>query len=129
MDLTTINLKLKYRSSDSDVLSEFYVPCMSNSILYRRAVGYFTSNGLTLAARGVSRLCRNNGRMQLIASPHLSDDDIAAINNGYANIGDIVLKSLLSVFENVSDETVLNRLTLLSALISEGRLEIKLALR
>lgn len=129
MTLKTINLKLKYRSSDSDILSEFYVPCLSNATLYRRAVGYFTSNGLTLAARGVSRLCKNNGSMQLIASPHLNDEDIKAINSGYSNSGDIVLRSLLNVFENIPDETVLNRLTLLSALVADGRLEIKLALR
>jgi len=129
MDLKTVNLKLKYRSSDSDILSDFYIPCLSNATLYRRAVGYFTSNGLTLAAKGISRLCKNNGSMQLIASPHLNDDDITAINNGYSNAGDIVLKCLLNVFENIPDETVLNRLTLLSALIAEGRLEIKLALR
>lgn len=129
MNLKEIDLKLKYRSNDSDILSEYYIPCLSNSILYRRAVGYFTSAGLTLAARGVSQLCRNKGKMQLIASPYLDKDDISAINNGYSNAGDIVLKSLLSVFENISDEVTLNRLTLLSTLISTGRLEIKLALR
>jgi len=67
--------------------------------------------------------------MLLIASPYLGEDDINAINKGYSNAGDIVLKSLLSVFENIADEVTLNRLTLLSALISTERLEIKLALR
>jgi len=35
---------------------------------YDRAVGYFTASGLSLAARGIAELLKNNGKMRLMSA-------------------------------------------------------------
>ena len=58
---------------------DLFVPCLEQSILYRRAAGYFTSFGLGLAARGVASLASCKGTMRLVASPHLEPADVEAL--------------------------------------------------
>ena len=55
MPLSELNstLQLEYRSGIADLAKSFYVPCLAQSVKYDRAVGYFTSDSLKLAARGL----------------------------------------------------------------------------
>ena len=82
-NLAQLQLDFEYRSGDSDTLNDFYIPCLQNSVLYRRAVGFFTSDSIQLAAQGIEALIANKGRMQLVASPRMSPEDIQAIEAGY----------------------------------------------
>jgi hypothetical protein len=54
--LADLPLETKYRSDSHDLVRDFYLPCLERSTLYRRAVGYFTSRGLPVAAQGISVL-------------------------------------------------------------------------
>jgi hypothetical protein len=63
--LTELSLRLSYRTGRDDLVRDFFIPCLECSVLYRRAAGYFSSAGLSLAARGVASLASRRGRMQL----------------------------------------------------------------
>ncbi len=53
-------------------------------MLYKRAVGFFSSSALIEISRGgITGLMENNGRIMLIASPILQQEDIEAIAKGY----------------------------------------------
>lgn len=67
--LTDLDIEPFYRTNTHDLLRDFYLPCLNHSTRYDRAVGYFTSHTLALAARGVGRLAERGGRMR---SPELS---------------------------------------------------------
>ena len=56
MSLREISLKSEYRSDRSDLVKDFYTPCLKNATQYWRAVGYFTSNGLALNAERIGNL-------------------------------------------------------------------------
>jgi len=107
----------------------FYIPCLGQSILYRRAVGYFTSSGLALAAQGVIHLLKNGGRILLIASPILTEEDIKAINEGYEKRDKIIFESLKKNLSTVENKLIEDRLSALAWLIASNALDIKLALR
>ena len=51
--LRSLDLADRYRSDNEDVVAGFYVPALSVSVSYSRAVGYFTSTSLALFARGI----------------------------------------------------------------------------
>ena len=51
MSLKNNYLNIAYSSDSSNLVTDFYVPCLKESVLYRRAVGYFTSHGLSVAAQ------------------------------------------------------------------------------
>jgi hypothetical protein len=66
--------------------------------------------------------------MRLIASPYLSKEDIEAISQGLKQREEVITKSLLSVLEIDLDEITKNRFACLAWLLSQGVLEIKLAI-
>lgn len=124
--LTDLPLLPTYRSDEHDLLQEFYIPCLSNSTHYRRAVGFFSSSVLSAAARGLHAFIRGGGRMELVASPLLSMEDARAIQNGY-NRRQLEEKALEDALLGEFDDVVSTRLGFLAWLIAYGRLDIKIA--
>ena len=122
-------LDIGYRSDERPLLDAFYGPCMRESVLYRRAVGYFTSGGLAQVARGVAHLIENGGRIELVCSPHLEEGDIASIRSGYHLREDVLREAAARSFRSVEDHLVQGRLEALAWLVSQGRLDVKLAVR
>lgn len=127
--LRNLPLQLSYRTGRGDMVKDFFVPCLSQSVLYRRAAGYFTSSGLGLAARGIASLVSRQGKMRLVASPHLDPDDVAALRSATdqqaAALRGIVARSMTEI----EDAILKDRLNALAWLAATGALEIRLALR
>ena len=127
MSLKDINIKQEYRSLSDDIINDFYIPLLSEATLYQRAVGFFSSSALIELTKGICGLIKNGGKIRLIASPRLSEDDIEAINNGLKKRETIIEEALLRTLEIHSGDFQEERLNLLSNLIAYGKLEIKIA--
>jgi len=127
--LSSLQLKLSYRSGSEDVVSEFLTPCMEEAELYRRAAGYFTSHGLALAARGVANLASRGGRMQLVVSPHLEATDVAALQKALHQPREVLQSILSRNLRDIEDAILKDRLNALAWLAASGLLEIRIALR
>ena len=95
MSLLDIPVKSEYRTFMDNIAADFYVPLLSSGVLYRRAVGFFSSSVLVQISRGVERLAANGGIIQIVASPHLSKSDIEAIRRGYERREEIVRGAVL----------------------------------
>ena len=128
-DLSKLQLDISYRSDSGNVVTDFYVPCLSESRIYRRAAGYFTSHGLTIAAKGIARLIESNGNLQLVVSPYLNDSDINSIEEGYQTRKEVLQGALSRGIADAETEIACSRLSALAWLISVGRLDVKLAFR
>lgn len=128
MSFQDLNLKREYRSNKNNIVNEFYIPVLNESILYRRAVGFFSSSALAEVIKGISGLYENGGKIQLIASPKLSEEDINAINLGYRLRKEIIEENLISQLEEAKDYFESERLNILAHLIANNRLDIKIAL-
>lgn len=126
--LADLELQTEYRSDSDDLVRDFYLPCLQRSKLYCRAVGYFTSRGLAVAAQGITALINGGGKMRLVASPLFDADDLEAIENGYLARDDVVMRSLLREIESTPDSAVKDRLGYLAWLIAEDRLEVRIAI-
>jgi superfamily II DNA or RNA helicase len=124
--LRSLNIAGRYRSDREDVVADFYVPALSASVGYSRAVGYFTSTSLALFARGLRDFADRGGTMRLVASPHLSADDITDIERGY-DVRKVIERATLRELEAEDRDAILDGLGLLGRLIAEQRLDIKLA--
>jgi len=128
--LSELNLKLSYRSDEDDLVNDFYIPCLSRSVSYDRAVGFFTAQGLSLAARGVARLIRNDGRMRLIFGALVADSDRDQIMQGYEDrLRDALLHRFRAELEKIDDDVLRKRVQSLAWLIAIGKLEVKVAVR
>ena len=81
--LTSREWKVSYRHEDGDLVDIFYHPVLSCSTNYERMTGYFSASALALAARGLSELLANGGRMRLIVGCTLEEPEAKAIAAGY----------------------------------------------
>lgn len=126
--LTDLQLDIRYRSSENDLLNEFFVPCLREASSYWRAVGYFSSHGLAAAAQGLSEFVARDGTMRLVASPDLSDEDVRAIEQGYEARQDVVERVVLRVLREEQPDPIRERLGYLAWLVAQERLDIKIAM-
>lgn len=124
--LRSLSIASRYRSDRQDVVAEFYVPALSASVSYSRAVGYFTSTSLALFARGLRDFAGRGGIMRLVASPHLNADDITDIERGY-EVREVIERAVLRELEGEGRDVILDGLGLVGRLIAEQQLDIKLA--
>lgn len=127
--LNDLNLQSDYRSDRCDLVQDFYIPCLKNSMLYSRAVEFFSSTSMASVAKGLISLIQSGGRMRLIASPCLSIEDAEAIALGLKQREDVITQSLLREIDQEFEEVVQDRLACLAWLLSHNLLEIKLAVR
>lgn len=94
MSFQELDIKKEYRSLLDSVTKDFYIPLLSQAIKYQRAVGFFSSSSLVEISKGISELAKNGGKIQLVASPYLSDEDIEAIKSGYAMRDQVVKEAI-----------------------------------
>ncbi|MBG9797117.1 DEAD/DEAH box helicase family protein [Brevibacillus laterosporus] len=127
MSFRNIEIKSEYRSLVDNIVTDFYVPILQNSVLYKRAVGFFSSTALAEISKGILGLIGNGGRIELVASPYLSEEDRLAIRKGYQLRDHIIERALFSALTEPKDRFEEKRLNLLANLIAESKLEIKIA--
>jgi superfamily II DNA or RNA helicase len=98
------------------------------SIAYDRIAGFFSSSSLAIAARGLYGFIHNNGKMRLITSPILSNDD-AEIIKKVTDAPDTLTEVDLGInLTDICNEFVDNHVKALGWMLSKGLLEMKLAI-
>lgn len=127
MGFRELDIKSEYRSLIDDIISEFYIPALEKAVLYKRAVGFFSSTALIEVSKGICGLVKNGGRILLVASPLLQPEDVEAIKRGYEERTTVVERVLLQAITAPRNYFEEQRLNLLANLIAEGILDIKIA--
>lgn len=123
MSLRDLNISTSYETTESKthLVDEFYNPVLSQAVKYYRIAGFFSSSALAIAAKGIEGLINNGGKMLLLVSPELSEEDYRIISEHGCVTSDI------SVFSNLKLEDAVNEnLQALAWLLDCGRLEIKI---
>jgi SNF2 family DNA or RNA helicase len=119
--------KSKYTPDDGDLFEQFYVRALESAVRYDRSTGYFTAPALTLAARGIEALVRNQGRMRMLVGCTLNEDEAQAIIRG-ENLRQTAAASLLKMPLVPPDAQAHAALELLSWMVAKGFLEVKVAI-
>lgn len=128
MSLKDVNIQIEYRSLIDNISKDFYNPLLAQAIEYKRAVGFFSSTALVEISKGISGLVKNGGKIRLIASPNLSNEDVEAIRLGYKNREEVVHDALMRELVPPKNSSQAERLNFLANLIADNILDIKIAL-
>ena len=96
------NIKLEYRSLSDNVVENFYIPCLSESWEYDRAVGFFSSKILLKISIGLGAIAKRGGKIKLLVSPQLSKEDYDAIEHGY-ELRELAMKRMTEAFDENID--------------------------
>ena len=132
MPLTDLEILDAYDTGDRSerVIQDFYIPVLQEAKLYRRLTGYFSSQVLALAARGVAGLIKNGGKMQLIASPVVSEKDYKVLSSFKdEDLQDFVNKQFEIAMGNLDDlaaTIAYDHIRALGWMLRENFLEIRI---
>lgn len=132
MSFLDLNIKKKYRSSDTLNIAEAFIePVIRECTLYKRAVGFFSSSSLVYTSKGLAKLASKykggDPVIQYVVSPKLTQEDAEAIKNGYESREKVIENALIRDFEEVTDQFQQERLNMIAHLISCGAMDIKVA--
>ncbi len=120
-----------YETGRTDLVTDFYTPCLSEANEYCRAVGFFSSSLLPLISEGLERFVQRRGRMRLVVSPALSAEDAGAIEKGYrdrSNLVEPLGNALLRNLEELHRSGELRAAVAnLAWLVANGIIDVKVA--
>lgn len=129
-NLTLFDFAASYRTGQHDPIEGFYKPCISCANNYDRAVGYFRSTIYLIIGEAIVNFAKRGGKIRLICSPALYNDDVASIESAYeqrqARIANALQDEIDQMIE-VPDGAYPTKV--LATLVYVGALEIKIAVR
>jgi|SRR5579862_5825295 len=128
--LALLDFLTQYRTGDVDPVGGFYRPCLLSAVDYKRAVGFFRSSIYLIVGSSTVEFARKGGKIRLVCSPSLTEEDLESIEAGYGARGK-VLNSIMEVEIDrlLASDSTAYRTRVLATLISVGALDIRLALR
>lgn len=88
-------------TSEYDLIDELYLPCLKWADRFDRGVGFFTTEWITYNVTGLSDFASRGGKMRLITSPILSNEDTDAIINSEGNNGEAFKRLEAALIDNV----------------------------
>ncbi|MEY2195719.1 SNF2-related protein [Neobacillus sp. BF23-41] len=123
-----IPLKPSYYTTTSNIVNEFYNPVLQIATSYDRVSGYFSSKALAAYAKGLKGLIHNGGKMRLIISQDISEEDFDLIKKGY-DLREQLINNLLSkINEELTTDEQINFHNL-AHLIARGKVDIKIGFK
>lgn len=128
MGFKDLLLKYSYDSDFDDILNDFYIPVLSESVQYYRLAGYFTSNSLAIASKGMSNFILNGGEMKLICGANLEKKDWDMIQKAKLNPQTVIAESMIDDLNNLEEGFVKNHVEALGWMVAKNKLEIKIAI-
>ncbi|MFD4706989.1 SNF2-related protein [Gottfriedia sp. NPDC058432] len=123
-----IALKPSYYTTSSNIVNEFYNPVLEIATSYDRVSGYFSSKALAAYAKGLKGLVQNGGKMRLIISQDISEEDFELIKLGY-NLREQLLNNLFSKLdEPLTNDEQMNFCNL-AHLIAKEKVDFKIGFK
>jgi HKD family nuclease len=118
MALKDLSLKLQYRTDIDNLVTEFFIPCLSNSIEYDRAVQFVTLKSISTLSLGLQNFADHDGKIRIITGHRYSTFDLDILGkifnkkNGTFSIGAIQG----------------HKLEILQKLVQKNKIQIKIAI-
>ena len=119
MGLRDLSLKQEYRSDTDDVVSEFFIPCLTNSIQYDRTVEFISIKSLSTLTFGLGNIQDHHAKIRLVSGHRFGTTD-------------------LNILKKLFDQRVTHRfngnlirdhkITELQKIVNDFKLEIKIAI-
>ena len=121
MSLRGLSLKQEYRSDRNDLVSEFFVPCLSNCIQFDRAIQYVTAKSINTLWAGFTNFANNNAKIRIITGHRFRPDDLSLLSKSFHEE---------SKEKSPTSHTIVDgkNIEILRKIIHNNNLEIKIAI-
>ena len=119
MGLRDLSLKQEYRSDVDDVVSEFFIPCLTHSIQYDRTVEFISIKSLSTLTFGLENIQDHHAKIRLVSGHRFSTTDLNMIKKLFDQRAPHRFNGNL-----IRD----HKITELQKIINDFKLEIKIAI-
>ncbi len=127
----SLNLKYSYSTLNNDnVITDFLLPTLQLTKNYYRSVGFFTVESMSKISIGINKIISGKGKINLLCSYVLSDEDIEVLEKGYEEKQKLLDNKIFNEFNNDSLSTLsVNNKEKLIQLIKYDLLDIKIIVK
>ena len=125
--LRDLPLKQEYRSDRDDVVSEFFIPCLTNSIQYDRTIEFISVKSLSTLTFGLEDIQDHHAKIRLVSGHRFSTSDLNSIVRLFDNHTSR-LNGRINLDNKITGLIQDNKIRQLKKIIEDFKLEVKVAI-
>ena len=127
LTLRDLPLKQEYRSDKDDVVSEFFIPCLTNSIQYDRTIEFISVKSLSTLTFGLEDIQDHHAKIRLVSGHRFSTSDLNSIVKLFdSHIGR--LNGRINLDNKIGNFIQDSKIRQLKKIIEDFKLEVKVAI-
>jgi len=128
LTLRDLSLKQEYRSDRDDVVSEFFIPCLTNSIQYDRTIEFISIKSLSTLTFGLENIEHDHAKIRLVSGHRFTTSDLDAIVKLFEQRTPGRLNGRLYLDKKISHLIQDSKIGKLKKIIEDFKLEVKVAI-
>ena len=128
LTLRDLSLKEEYRSDRDDVVSEFFIPCLTNSIQYDRTIEFISVKSLSTLTFGLENIQDHHAKIRLVSGHRFSTSDLNSITKLFDQHNTNRLNGRINLDNKIGNLIRDNKIKQLQKIIEDFKLEIKVAI-
>ena len=128
MTLRDLPLKQEYRSDKDDVVSEFFIPCLTNSIQYDRTIEFISVKSLSTLTFGLENIQDHHAKIRLVSGHRFSTSDLNSIVKLFDQHNTNRLNGRINLDNKIGNFIQDSKIRQLKKIIEDFKLEVKVAI-
>jgi len=128
LTLRDLPLKQEYRSDKDDVVSEFFIPCLTNSIQYDRTIEFISVKSLSTLTFGLENIQDHHAKIRLVSGHRFSTSDLNSLVKLFDQHGTSRLNGKINLDNKIGNFIQDSKIRQLKKIIEDFKLEVKVAI-
>jgi len=128
LTLRDLPLKQEYRSDKDDVVSEFFIPCLTNSIQYDRTIEFISVKSLSTLTFGLENIQDHHAKIRLVSGHRFSTSDLNSIVKLFDQHNTSRLNGKINLDNKIGKFIQDSKIRQLKKIIEDFKLEVKVAI-
>lgn len=121
MILSDIFFKHEYRSDRDDLVSEFFIPCLSNCIQFDRSIQSVTAKSISTLSAGFKNFAKNEAKIRMVTGHRFKPEELGLLSKVFYSE-----KKEKNPIEHDIESG--NEVEILRKIVHNNKLEIKIAI-
>ena len=128
MGLRDLSLKQEYRSDKDDVVSEFFIPCLTNSIQYDRTIEFISVKSLSTLTFGLENIQNHHAKIRLVTGHRFSTSDLNSIVKLFDQHNNNRFNGRINLDNKIGSMIQDSKIRQLKKIIEDFKVEVKVAI-
>ena len=128
MTLRDLSLKQEYRSDRDDVVSEFFIPCLTNSIQYDRTIEFISVKSLSTLTFGLENIQDHHAKIRLVTGHRFSTSDLNSIVKLFDQRNISRFNGRINLDNKIGNMIRDSKIARLKKIIEDFKVEVKVAI-